>query len=973
MFDRMVNSVLRTGCSLFFTVLVVTNSTSLQAASAEVLSIDFNAHGSDESPQSQVASTVGAPGGQIWNLVDIDDSDPNAPNRTSGFLAADGAATNVALAISGFQFADACWECAAPNGLGRDYIGYVPGWDQTPIIQLGGLFPGVSYTLYLHGNNFGAPPVGATFTADGLTGTSVSNGLDWVQLSDVTADSTGEIVITVSDGNAAGIAIVNGLEIVGPFDETALLDEFKRGDADQNSILDIADVSHSLAFQFLGTVSSSCLDSLDVNDDGHIRVDDPLYALFHMFAGGAAIPAPGAEVCGIDPTDDGAGGDLGCLDYSDVACRDTIPGGTARDAFNAWMQTHVLADNPDPPFSFRYNGQSSTSFLSSWTFQRSAEILDVNRTQWTLTYTDPATNLVVRCELTEYSDYPAAEWVLWFENPAFANTPIIEDVQTADLTFASADPGNFIVHHNAGSTPPFPTIRDFEPFSTTLTSSLNIKPESGRSSEDNMPFFNLESPDDLGAALAIGWTGQWEANFTRTSSTTAEFEAGMERLATRLLPFEEIRVPSVLLLFWSSEDRFEGHNQMRRILVDHYTPRPGGQELQPVIAASVHGMYSFDGGTNETNMLGFVNLLQQRNFPVDTMWIDAGWYATNPDNQWVWTGTWEPHPARFPNGLRPVADAAHAAGYGFLVWFEPERAMPNSWLDINRSQWLLPVPQSNKLLLDLGNDFALNWAKDHFSTMIADEGIDIYRHDCNIYPSRCWEQFDVGGRVGMLEIRHVMGLYDYFDTLLADHPNLLIDQTASGGTRYDIEMLKRAVVLWRSDKTWGDSDFPHSAQSHHYGLAHWIPYQGLGTISPTPYHFRSGMGSFFTAAINLNSASTSNNVRTQILQMREIVHLFHGDFYPLTPYSVSTSAWLGAQYNRPDIGEGLIQAFRRQNNATSTMTFQLRGLQRGVNYLIRNWDEVGTQTISGDVLMDVGLSVTISSQPGAAVITYEEL
>ena len=107
--------------------------------------------------------------------------------------------------------------------------------------------------------------------------------------------------------------------------------------------------------------------------------------------------------------------------------------------------------------------------------------------------------------------------------------------------------------------------------------------------------------------------------------------------------------------------------------------------------------------------------------------------------------------------------------------------------------------------------------------------------------------------------------------------------------------------------------------------------------------------------------------------MREIVHLFHGDFYPLTPYSVSTSAWLGAQYNRPDIGEGLIQAFRRQNNATSTMTFQLRGLQRGVNYLIRNWDEVGTQTISGDVLMDVGLSVTISSQPGAAVITYEEL
>jgi alpha-galactosidase len=943
------------------------------AASSDVLSIDFNGHNVGESAHSQTATSVGAPGGEIWNLVDISDENPNTPNRTSGFAAADGSPTDVTIAIANFQFADACYECISPNGLGRDYIGYTPGWNPTPTILLGGLFAGVEYTLYLHGSNFGAPPAGATFTAGGLSGTTISNGLDYVQLTDVLADSTGEILITITDGNAAGFAIVNGLEIVGPFDETAFLDEFKRGDANANGVLDIADVSHNLTYQFVGSLGSSCIDALDVNDDGAVAIDDPLYALFHMFAGGAAIPAPGADECGIDPTEDSAAGDLGCLDYPNTACRGIVTGGNAREVFEAWMQTHVLADDPDPPFSFRYGGQSSGSFLSSWTFERTSQVLDANRTQWTLTYTDPATSLIVRCELTEYKDYPAAEWVLWFENSGFSNTPIIDDVQTADLTFASADAGNFVIHHNRGSTPPAPTIRDFEPFSRTLTSSLRIVPGSGRSSEDNMPFFNLESPDDVGAALAIGWTGQWEARFARTSSTTASFEAGMEHLRTRLLPREEIRVPSVLMVFWSSEDRFEGHNQMRRIIVDHYTPRPGGQELEPVIAASVHGMYGFDGATNETNMLGFVDLLEARNMPVDFMWIDAGWYATFPDNQWVWTGTWDPHPQRFPNGLDPIADAAHAAGYGFLVWFEPERSMDNNWLDINHPSWLLPIPGSSKSLLDLGNPSALDWAKDKFSNMIGNIGIDIYRHDCNIYPLLAWQNADSFEREGILEIRHVMGLYDYFDTLLADHPDLLIDQTASGGTRYDIEMLKRAVVLWRSDKTWGDNDFPHSAQAHHYGLAHWIPYQGLGTISPDPYHFRSGMGSFFTIAINLNSASTSSSVRNDLLRLRQITHLYHGDFYPLTPYSISTSNWLAKQYNRPDIGEGLVQAFRRQNNSTTTMTFKLRGLERGQNYLIRNWDVVGNQTISGNQLMDVGLPVTINGQPGAAVITYEKL
>ena len=98
--------------------------------------------------------------------------------------------------------------------------------------------------------------------------------------------------------------------------------------------------------------------------------------------------------------------------------------------------------------------------------------------------------------------------------------------------------------------------------------------------------------------------------------------------------------------------------------------------------------------------------------PADNFWLDAGWY-TCPDGWDKATGTWAADPVRFPNGLRPVADAAKQNGMDFLVWFEPERVMPNTWLYNNHPEWLLApadfLPErsyeaaNHFRLLDFGN------------------------------------------------------------------------------------------------------------------------------------------------------------------------------------------------------------------------------------------------------------------------------
>ena len=43
-------------------------------------------------------------------------------------------------------------------------------------------------------------------------------------------------------------------------------------------------------------------------------------------------------------------------------------------------------------------------------------------------------------------------------------------------------------------------------------------------------------------------------------------------------------------------------------------------------------------------------------------------------------GDWIPNPDFYPHGMKPVADAAHAAGMRMMLWFEVERACNGSHL-----------------------------------------------------------------------------------------------------------------------------------------------------------------------------------------------------------------------------------------------------------------------------------------------------
>ena len=57
-----------------------------------------------------------------------------------------------------------------------------------------------------------------------------------------------------------------------------------------------------------------------------------------------------------------------------------------------------------------------------------------------------------------------------------------------------------------------------------------------------------------------------------------------------------------------------------------------------------------------------------------------------------------------------------------------------------------------------------------------------------------------------------------------------------------------------------------------------------------------------------------------------------GDFYPLTPYSEASHVWMAWQYDRPEAGEGVVQAFRHRESSRESMKFALRGLEANATY-----------------------------------------
>ena len=650
-----------------------------------------------------------------------------------------------------------------------------------------------------------------------------------------------------------------------------------------------------------------------------------------------------------------------------------------------WIDSR-FAKGQLPPFSFILDEKPSEEFLRSWRWSRTAPAsTDKNVVLRTFTYTDPRSGLEVVCDVKGYPEFRAVEWVLHFHNTSAKNSGQLTRVKVADFDMVYPAAGALKIHYAEGNKI---SKADYAPRTAEFRTEqpLHIEPHGGRSSEEAFPFFNLESEaSQQGVMVAVGWTGTWFADLEKRDPSRLTLAAGMLNTDLYLYPGEQIRTPSVALMFWSG-DRMNGHNRFRRLVLAHHSRKVDGSPFYPLCSAFNYrdpqpcGEYSC---LTADWAIALVRRYSMFELTPDVFWLDAGWHTGAGDfrhgKSWAnTTGNWTVDRERFPEGLKPVSDAVHEAGAKFMVWFEPERVVKGTQWATEHKEWMLDTEwpesseQSTWYLFDLGNDEACDWLCKYYGDLIEENGIDYYRQDFNMLPAGYWRDADEPGRSGIKEIRHIENLYKFWDYLLERFPGLLIDNCASGGKRLDWESIGRSAPLWRSD--YYHYDDPDGYQCHTYGLNFFLPIHGTGILLPDQYSFRSSLSSALQCNWKVTEPGVSVlDMQQRIREYRDIREYYYEDYYPLsgTGDLTGSDVWLAYQMHRPSDDSGIVVAFRRQNAPDAEYTVRLGGLTPDASYTLVDCDTQAETVRSGRELTE-GLTLRLDNPKSSLLIKYRK-
>jgi alpha-galactosidase len=218
-----------------------------------------------------------------------------------------------------------------------------------------------------------------------------------------------------------------------------------------------------------------------------------------------------------------------------------------------------------------------------------------------------------------------------------------------------------------------------------------------------------------------------------------------------------------------------------------------------------------------------------------------------------------------------------------------------------------------------------------------------------------------------------------------------IDSCASGGRRNDLETLKRAIILHRSDNY-----DPVGNQGQSFGLALWTPLAGIGTGGADQYNFRSAMCPFQNSSFDVRGADSGVNqkfasdnstlanhdktfdfaiARKYQADWKRCTKYYGQDYYPLTPYSLDEATWLAWEYVAYDGSGGIVQIFKRSQSPYETARLRMYGLDPNANYVFEDFDPDGHPLIKygGKELMEEGVPITIKEQRVSRIFEFRRV
>ncbi|TCN26636.1 alpha-galactosidase [Mesobacillus foraminis] len=489
----------------------------------------------------------------------------------------------------------------------------------------------------------------------------------------------------------------------------------------------------------------------------------------------------------------------------------------------------------------------------------------------------------------------------------------------------------------------------------------------GASSHHHNPFLALKRPDATERSGEVfGFQFVYSSNFIMQVEVdhydVARLTAGIHPFDFQwnLGPEQTFQTPEVVMVHSG-----EGLNGMSQAFHDlyreHLIPAQWRKGERPILINNWEATY-FD--FNEDKLVNIAK--SARELGIELFVLDDGWFGKRNDDTSS-LGDWHVDYDKLPNGIESLARKIKETGMQFGLWFEPEMISPNSELYREHPDWAVGFADRphtlgrNQRVLDFSRPEIVEYLYEKMAAIIRETGLSYIKWDMNRNITEAYSSRLAPNQQGEFFHRYILGVYDLYEKLTKEFPDVLFESCAGGGGRFDPGMMYYAPQAWASD----DTDAVERLKIQ-YGTSYAYPLYSMGshvsavpnhqTLRTTPLSTRANVAYFGTFGYELDPLKLTEEERTEIKEQaafykkhRKLVR--DGQFYRLlNPFAGNETAWMIVSR---DQSEALIGWYKvlATANPPKQQTLRLDGLDPSKVYQVPGL----AQSFYGDELMAVGL------------------
>ena len=442
-----------------------------------------------------------------------------------------------------------------------------------------------------------------------------------------------------------------------------------------------------------------------------------------------------------------------------------------------------------------------------------------------------------------------------------------------------------------------------------------------------------------------------------------------------LKPGESFQSPEMICVFSA-----QGLGKMSRTFHDlyrnHLIRSPYKDRKRPILINNWEGTY-FD--FNEEKLLDIAR--EASRLGIEMLVMDDGWFGNRFDDNRA-LGDWKVNEEKLKGGLNKLVEGVNALGMKFGIWFEPEMVSPESELYQEHPDWAIAIPgrtpglARNQYVLDVSRKEVRDYILNLVFGVLHSANISYVKWDMNRPLSDLGSACLNAPNQGELYHRYVLGMYEMQERLLAEFPNLLLENCSGGGARFDPGMLYYSPQIWCSDDTDAIERlkiqegtaliYPLSAMGAHVSVC---PNHTVGRN--TPFETRGYVALAGTFGYELDITKLTQEDKRKVKLQTAMYHGFNdlireGDYYRIASYG-ENHLYDCFQVVSKDKRKSLVFYVQVLNEANKkSRILRLQGLDESLMYKVKELDmDVASskemvkdteKAFTGELLMYAGLN-----------------